>query len=410
MYQYLSAIVLPLQGGAQWEALDVSSRIVAHLYRQYREVILTLKRDEETLYVSMDSLRNDYATFENTVLVLLQMLSGATLETLAELPPKTAKYVRYENATRTGYRARLARYKVAEVEHYPRAEKHDLILSRPNYNTDLSLIHKHCLVSVNGFYHSTEMEQGQLYVIGGGLSAMRYNAPHIGITSFLDIGEVRRHKLAEEAIQNDDEASLKDRVVITTPETLDNKSFFLVLGGYLLFPEEGKLWQINENTLHLDLNAYPYIERLLESRHYLDLHSLELSVADINEEVIWLEEAWSDAVIRRYLRLTQTFLVVLDTPKLFTQKIPLRTIGTPGLFTTVQEPRLPLIGQFGRSLEYWKTKENQYWAINVQDSFYRHYLFSRQRRDTLRAVTEQLSFDHPFHHSQASMLEIGAYL
>lgn len=413
MYSYQAAIVLPLRFGAQWEEADVSSATVSTLYRQYREVILTLDRDGTAIYVSMNSLRAGYATYENTVSVLLQALDGQSLETLARLPTDRVRYVRYEDAIRTHYRIKLSRYGVITPDHYPRSEKRDLVITRPDYDTDVTLLHTHCLMSVNGFYHQTGAEPEAVHVLEGGLSAQLRRQSHVGITSFLDIGPVQKLPFTPDQISAEvvdgNATPLRKHVLLTMPESVEGKSFFLVLGGYLVFPEADVFWQAGENTYYLDMEHLPYIERLLESRHYLDLSPLGLTPSDLNDEMVNLEEAWSDDVLRKYLLLSQTFFVIVDTPQLFTQKKPLRSHNSPGVFTAYQEPRYPLFGAYGRGLEYWKVQEDTFWAVTVTDSFYRNYLFNRQRRDTLQNVTEQLAFDHPFHHSQGFLLEIGAY-
>lgn len=412
MYTLVRAIALPNQSAAQWSEVSLGNRIVSEIFSTYREIAITVTQDEDTtlLYLDLNQLRQRYAAYQNTLSVLLQFLGNPPLDTMDKLPGQKVNYIKYNDVYRASYKVRHCRRGLADPENYPKSALTDLELTRPNYATDLSLIHSHCLVSVNGFYHMTDTDGEVAFVVDGGKSVMLKNMAHLGITSFLSIGELTKHKLATQDIQpRTPDQPLKKRITFTVPEDLNGRSFFLVLGGFLVLPQDGVFYQAGERSFELNLERLPYVERLIESRDYIDLSPLGLTPSELSESNLNLAEVWSDAVIRKYLTLSQSFFVIVETDKLFFNKIFLRQMLSPGIFTAYQDPTYPLVVGTGRTAEYWKTHEDGQWAVSVADSFYRNYIFDRQQESTLVNVTDHLACDRPFFHSQGFLLEIGAY-
>jgi len=109
------------------------------------------------------------------------------------------------------------------------------------------------------------------------------------------------------------------------------------------------------------------------------------------------------------MTLSQSFLVLVDTPNLVTNKIELRHSQLPGMFTAYQDPVYPLLVNYGKVGEYWKTHEDGYWSVTVQDSFLRNYILSQQPIYHLPNITNNLLPSKPFWHSRGYLLEIAAY-
>ena len=159
----------------------------------------------------------------------------------------------------------------------------------------------------------------------------------------------------------------------------------------------------------LDLTRLPYLERLLESKASIDLSDLQLTPSELNASNLNLAEIWSDAVIRRYLLLSQSFLVGVDRDHLFYSKQSLRQFNEPGVFTCVQEPTAPLLVGYGRTAEYWKVLEDRVWAVTAQDTYLRNYMFKELNPALLVNVTDQLENRRPDFISQGALLVMGAY-
>lgn len=408
-YAYVEARALPSKPSAQWLDVDLSNVLVYEIFKSYREIVLTLTLGGTTVYVDLNQLRAEYAAYNNTLSVLLLSIGARTLDHLDKIPGGKINYAVYTDAVRVGYRSSLTKIGVVLPQNFPKSELRDLELTRPKTDTDLSLIHTHCLASVNGMFHRTDTDGTRAFIVEGGATIQKKNTGHVGLTSFYDIGKLTKLKidLATVASINPD-SKLKDGLKFTVPESTEDKSFFLVLGGYLVFPHPTILWQSGLNEYQLNLTQLPYLERILESREFIDLSPLQLTESEINPKAINLEEVNSDAVVKRYLGLSQTFFVIVDRKDLFQNKRFLRQSAMPGLFTAYQEPTQPLIVGHGRAVEYWKVLEDGYWAVTAMDTWFRNYIFNRQDKDTLVNVTDQLAMDRPTFDSQGMLIEIGA--
>ena len=410
MYTYLSSRVLPNQTNAQWLDVDISMTIVRDIFVDYREIYLKLNRDGVEIFVDLNQLRTRYASYNNRLSVLLQSLGNTGLDTVAGFPEGQNHFAIYQNAFRVGYSAKLSERGVYRPPGYPRELLPDIELTRALQPTDLSLLHSHCLVSVNGYYHMTDTDGQRAWVVDGGKSTQASATGHIGIFSFVSVGKLHKEAINISAITPSDTGKplFEGAIIHTTRPVVDN-SFFLVLGGYLVFPQDQVFWQITETSFGIRLKELRYLERISESLRYINLDKLELTASVIHQQLLNVDELTSDAVIRKYFGLSQSFFVSVEAPPLFVNKKFLRQMRAPGIFTAFQEPKYPLIMGSGRAVEYWKVNEGQYWSVSAADSFYRNYIFDRQHMRTLSNVTPSNSFDRPFFYSQGMLLEVGVF-
>lgn len=412
MYSFVNAVALSRSIGSQWTEIDLSDILVFDIYTKYTKVYLILSNPDIVgdVYVDMDVLKASYSTYQGTLNELFVELGNITLPTVSELPNLIVKYAKYSDAFRSEYKIDLTNIGTVVPEGYPHADLHDLVLDRPRYTTDMSLLHSHCLVSVNGYVHMTDTDGDKAYVYKGADTMRQSRTNQLGILSFLDIGSLTKTLIdPNRIIPQEPLGLLKDKIYFSVDEDLTNKSYILVLGGYLVFPEENVFWRNGDNTFALDINQIPYPERLCESNSYLDLSDLLLTDSPIDPALLNIDEIYSDDVLKRYMTLSQSFLVIVDTPNLVTNKIFLRHSNVPGSFTSYQDPSYPLIANYGKIAEYWKIQEGNQWSIRVVDSFIRNFVFTNQPIYQLHNVTDQLNPSMPFLMSKGFLLEIAGY-
>lgn len=412
MYKYVAALCLSRSIGAQWETVDLQSILVFDIFNKYRQVYLTLSSVylDDTVYVDLEVLRNEYSSYNDTLTALLTELGTRALPTVAELPNARVRYAKYSDAFYSGYLVDTTLIGVGTPANYPADERKDLKITRPGYKTDLSLLHTHCLVSVNGFLHRTDTDGKYGYVVDGRKSLEKAKQNHLGILSFLDIGAVEKLPIAPEDIYaQDTDSDLKSHAYIRINVPVTNKTVMLVLGGYLVMQQAGVFWQTGDQTFVLNFLALPMLERYFESSRFLDLSALGLSQSSENPDEINAAEFLSDTVLKKYLTLSQSFFVVVDTPALFTEKIYLRHYNLPGMFIAHQDPVYPLFVGYGRMAEYWKVFEAGYWSVAVQDSFTMNYVFSKRPVADLQNVTPNAIPGNTFKHSDGFLLQLGTY-
>jgi hypothetical protein len=412
MYSYVRAACTARSMGAQWEVKDLSNILVFDIYSNYSKIILELSNPylPSNVYVDMDSLKAKYSSYNGTLADLLVEIGNTTLQTVSTFPTTTIKYVRYADAFMAGYKIDKTIVGKQLPAGYPADLLVDLKMNRPDYNTDMKLLHDYCMVSVNGFYHRTDADDNYAYVYDGGTSTLKNKQNHIGILSFLDIGKLTKQPIQEQNILTSyDDTPLSKRCVLWSDTDLTGKSFFLVLGGYMIFPEDNVVWQSGDHLISLNFSAMPLLERYFESNLCLDLSSLGLSQSSVNENMISSEEFFSDAVLKKYLMLSQSFLVIVDTENIFTNKMFIRNSNLPGMFTAYQDPSYPLIVNYGKVAEYWKVKEDGQWSVSVRDSFLRNFVLTYEDIKQLPNVTDQRLPGRTFYNSRGFLLEIGSY-
>jgi hypothetical protein len=413
MYSYVSAITLSRSIGSQWVEEDISNILVFNIYDTYQKVYLTLSNTvlPNNIYVDMDSLKAEFSDYNDTLDNLLIFLDNRTLDTVSTLPTLGIKRAKYSDAYLSKYRVDLTTIGHNYPDNYPTEDKHDLLLTRPEYKTNMGLLHDYCLLSVNGYYHMTDKDETNnlAFIAKGADTARKGNQNHVGILSFLDVGRVTKLPIDINKITSDPGGLLKDRTYFAIDQVTDNRSCFLVLGGYLIFPQDNVFWKNGPKNFVLNIQNIEYLEKIYESILTLDLSSLGLTGSPINPDLISIDEIYSDDVIKKYLTLSQSYLVIVDTPNLITNKIHIRHSDLPGMFTSYTDPTYPLIVGHGKSVEYWKVLEDNYWSVTVQDSFYRDYILSITDDSKLISVNNNIVPNIPSRHSRGFLLEIQGY-
>ena len=410
MYTYLKSLSLSRGFGGVWSTEDLLHRTLLNIYNATSKFYLTLTEPITGLevYVDMNELKLEFSTYNNTVEQWLIDIDNRALPTIPTLPNTTIKYAKFSNATQAGYRLSLWKRGYEVSDSTPVDTLTDLKFTRPGFDTYLPLIHTHCLVSIHGLLHNTDTDGKSAYVVDAGKVIQKRGHSHVGMVSFIDIGEVSKVKIQEKDIYRlEEDRPLIDKLVFTTEAPLEGKSYMLSLGGYLVTPEENVFWRSGEKSFTLNLQSLNYLERYLESKDIIDLSSLGIPPSDINKDVVSLEDLSSDQTIKRYLTLSQSFLIIVDTPLLAFNKIHIRTAHVPGRFTSYQDPSYPLVVGYGRIGEYWKTQEAGYWSLSLPDSFYRNFIATQQPTQFIKMVNDHLLSSPPYFLSRGHLLEIA---
>lgn len=410
MYSTASYKALKRAMNSKWDRVNLNAIPLKTLFLTYLKVYveLTHASSPDNLWIDMDDYVAELSGSEMTLPEWLVSIGDRALNHVA--PPRTeAKFIKYEDAFRAQYRAEPVKAGYIMPAGTSIYDLPDVKLTRPGYSTDMRLIHSHCLVTVNGYVHMTDADNETAFVYKANESLVKSNHNQLGIISFLDIGELTKVRLKKEDLFNANvDQTLKDTVYFTVPNNTDNKCFFMVLGGYLVFPRDGLLWKVNDNTYALNLNQLPYLERLFESDMYMKL-DIGLQRSHINEDLINVDNAHSDEVIKNYFTMSQSFFVIVDVPRLHINQISIEHCNLPGVFTCYQDPKYPLVVNYGKLAEYWKTYDDGYWNVSVQDSFVRNYILSSVPAAYLANVTPAVVPDDRYIHSTGHLLEIVGY-
>lgn len=414
MYTYIRSLVLDRAIGSPWVEADLSGVVVFDIYNQFSKIIHVMTHplinSGNEIYINFDALKVTYAGYNDTLLAWLIEVNDTSLPRLETLPSSKIEYVRYEDAIRVGYKAKLVKAGFNYPDNYPVDALNDLLITRPRTSTDVSLLHTKSLVTVNGYLHMTDTDNNNLWVLDAGKSMRHSKGNQLGIISFNNIGDVRKIPLNDDMIfAASGGRSLMEHIDIKLDEPIGNRSFMLSIGGYLQLPETNVCWQSGDNGISLCLDRIPYVERYFESSKYLDLKALGLEILPDSPGTINVEQLKSDEVIIRYLTLSQTFVVLVDIPSLFFRRIYLRSSNLPGMYTCYQEPVYPQITGYGKISEYWKTFEDGYWSVNIMDGVIPNYVYSYGGFSDPNVINDHRLPGRTYQHSGGYLLEIGGY-
>lgn len=413
MYTLQSGYGVALALDAGWQevqAATLGATPMNQIFNLYRKLYLTLTSTvfPDPLFVDVDIFRTEYLNTTDTLDTVLSNLTNDALETIDVIPQYETRQIVYEDAFRCGYKVETS----APASHpssvvYP-SDKTELRIQR--VRTDMQKFYDYCMVSINGFWHRTDTDGEYAYVIDGGKSMLKARVNNMGFTSFEKIGKIKSIPITESMIYKlDDQDFVSRRVYFDlTGQDTTNKTVMAVIGGYLYLPDPAYIRQYSDNTWMIDFNGVPLLDRYFESLRYLDMSALSLSQYINNPEQINVAEFFSDEHFTKYLTMSQSFLVIVDTPQIYFNKHFIRHTKLPGMLTAYNEPKFPLITANGKVSEYWKAYEDGHWSITVQDA----WLFNRQadsiKKSDIISMTEANLPYRTFYNSKGYFLEIGA--
>ena len=413
MYTYVDTLAVEKSIGSTWTHYDTKNVMLRQVYGRFSKMILIVHDSytDKEMYVNMMYYVTSLATSEQTVGEWLHDMNGLPLSTVTELPTADYKYAEYANAVLHGYKIMPAWMGNYVPDNYPLLDLPDLRLTRPRLPTNMELLHTHCMLSVNGYYHQTDATEDEAYIIQGGTTAAMHRCSHVGILSFMSIGAIQKQPWKKEQIVPLEEGgALKDGMILRTDVDLTDKSVFMIVGGYLVTPQDGVFYQNGDQTFVFQLKGIPYIERYFNSYKELDMSSMNVikETSSTSADAINQDSLWSDEVIMQYMMLSQSFLVIVDSPELFFEHANVRVSNLPGFITSYQEPKWPLVMGYGKHVEYSRVKEYKWWALRVNDPYYRHFAFTTVPTQTLQTVSDNLvPYNQAYFRTTGYLLKIG---
>lgn len=411
MYTYQEATCLSYDFGYNWESADISEKPLSTIYGTYQQVFVTVHDlvIDKIRHINMDTYRSDLCASPKTIVQWLETMANKPIEFADSLPTDNLVTARYENAVLMGYKIEPSRTGYHVPDELPSVNLIDLSITRSDPRTDITLLHTHALISVNGFFHRTDTDGLATYVIDGAETAFKRRCAHTGILSFANIGKITQYQIKDDDIMPlSPDGKLKDGLIIKIPEEYQEFSSIFILGGYIIRPDKEAFYKNAENTWILQVKALPYVERYFESKNEIDLSSIKVDAPlDNKDDAVLVEDLYNDDNIRAWLKLSQSFIAFVDTPILYYDQINVRVSTLPGLITAYQEPKETLIMGYGKSVEYSKVQEAQFWALRVQDPFYKQFAFSNAPARVQPVMSNHLLPWKQYQRTQGYLLKIS---
>lgn len=292
-----------------------------------------------------------------TVQQWLTSIGNKTLPFDAELPNEKLRLVKYAQAWHCGYNIQACAANGHIDQDISVHYKEDLILTHPKFKPQD--IRDNCLIRVNGYYHLTDWTADGVRIIDGNKTVLRCNDNQIGLDSFETIGKLKFVPITDDMIiASNADTPLWDATYLKLPADVDikDKTVLLVTGGYLNVLSD-VYERINERTWRLSFGRMMFLNRYIQSVQDMDLSSLGLEQFEENETLFNAQQLKDDSVIKAYLKLSQSFFVIVDSPSFFQSFEPVQYLNEPGRFIDGKQDQLPMVGAYGRMLDYHIIKE-----------------------------------------------------
>lgn len=387
----------------EWTTLTLAPDVAAiqdatilSLLQTYTGVVLSLTSEigNNVVYFDLFQQSDIIVDKSRTINNWLTYIGDTPLPVVNQPPEVKFRHVEYSHAAKANYRWRVAARNRNPDASVTDSEKTDLILTREN--TNYENMSKRCLVSVNGLLHITKPESYGLRILDGASSSYLLNNLDIGIYDFSGFGELEIIPITKSMISSfDDSTPLKDRLVINLNRDLNRKTVMLSLGGYL-HAQDGLVYDQRSRTVVVKTKNYQFPQRIFDSiqRTYLgdaiDKFEYEenwkIKVSDLN----------SDDFISTYFSTSQSFAIVLNTPKLYKQLELLRDIDFTGSYETKTKPKYPMLTSLGRLCEYWPVRKGTWWQVDGYDPFYKNFKFFNQDWENMLYIEGSLDPSMPY--------------
>ena len=413
MYQLITAYTLTDRRNSRWQlASDLNDTPIRPLLSTYAEVWLVIDHPsfDTPRWLPLTRVINEVSNVLPTVTVgqWLTALGNKSLPFSDEKPTFERHYVKYANAWHAGYHIEPISRLGTLSQGGSKWDKEDLLIWRKG--VDPETLARHVLFSVNGFFHAAEYGPDGVHIHDGNHTVRHANDNQVGLHSFTKVGALRYIPITDDMIVAQHAgASLYDGVYVTLPDNvdMDGCTFLCVIGGYL--QALGKTYtRVGDRTYRIELSNLMLLERYYDSAEALSLKErLGLSDYPSNPGLLGVAEFKSDAVIRRYLTLSQSFFVCVDTPSLFHYLKPVEYSKLPGRYYDTDNTNYPLVGAYGRTLEYHCIRETTTKVLCSSRNIRHRYDFHRRQWRDMPATDSGRYPKHPFDDAQAYYRLLG---
>lgn len=376
MYQLVSAIAQLQAAGSPWAAVNLSAMTLSQIDSTYSEAHLRVKSpywaQDQTM--SFNEVTQGYVERKQTLAEFFAAKGNVTLPSVNGLASITKGKVKYADAVWAGYQLERGKYGSNPTTIPLASDADTLIMQKPN--VDARIFYKNCLVTVNGLIHRVDADSKYIYVLDAGRSNYLSRRNEVGIINFKDVGELECHSITPDMLfKMHDQQPFANELFIKAPVATTNKTAALVMGGYLFLLDNLTFFRVADDVFGLDVQSISLLDRFFESRKLIDMSPLGLDYNGAHKAQISREQLYSDVVLTKWLTMSQSFLVFIDSPNIEVERQNLAPTSISNQYLTYTEPSLPMICGFGLIAPYWVQEDDNVFSVTVGDNIFPHYLF-----------------------------------
>lgn len=364
-------------GGVRWVEQDLATALATNvrtMSQVYGQTRMVLEHSHEPNVQHLFDFSKEAAVFINRFTETMSVgqwftaLENLALPTTPFTSMKTVK-ANFADALEAGFLVEAVTPGSVPNQSVPWSERTDLLLTHPTLSPHL--VEENVLVSVNGFLHRTYASDRGVYVMQGGRTCTVSDMNTVGIVSLANLGGCKIIPITDSMIGGlpDADKALETPLYLNVPNVdWDTHTAILVLCGYPI--TMGEVFKsTGAGSFELNLLRYPYIENFLSAEQFMDLRQVR-NVIDGNRfapTMTSVKQAKGRAFIRELLLLSQSFIVAIKSPDVYTDKVPLETTQHPCVFLHHETVSSPAVFHDGRLMNYLLSLQGDSHVLYVTD-------------------------------------------
>ncbi len=412
-YQLVDATARVKTLDATWETVDISGLTLKQIFDTYQGVYLKMTHFayQAPIFLNLFLVRDELTPTQvaMTPQQWLTSINNATLPIVTKLPSPRERWVKYEDAFKAGYDVNLIAIGRHMDSQLPNGDKNDVFLTKSD--VDFTAMWRYFMVSINGFFHRVALGPDGIYAIDGGRTHRLSNKNIAGLLSFREVAKMEQIPITPSMVTSvNPDQPLSAGAFIGLPSSVAGKTVLLVIGGYLHILDD-TYQVVSDHLLKVDISNLNLADRYFHSQGKINLESLDIDTGSANSKQISVSSLYSDDVLRAYLSLPQSFVVVLDTTDVYLRKHRVDNTRLPGVYQ--QEgpfKRLPMFGTHGALLDYVAYKEDQKFVYNTNYVNEPHLMYRTTEWRTRVSIDDTQYPHRPWHLADGYCVEFGRFV
>lgn len=413
MYTFNRAIAIKPGINERWAEVDISNVQTKVLLAIYKKVyaVLTQATIIGEMTLDLSEVNEELQANTGTISNYLSLNGNKTLPTVMGTPVVMKNMAVFSDAFKAGFHVDTTDHLIGPGVILPNDQRPDLVVTMEQENApyDYLGLQKSVLANVNGFYHRAVANSRGYYVLNGNSSSGVSKKNHLGLLSFGTMGQVDTYPITEDMLsfEKDPVTDRVDKVHILFHDgDLCAKTPILFLGGYMLLVDNTNVLLTSGTLMTFKTFKYPFVDRYVESHDHIDFGDAEPPHQAFNEEVVEYHHFWTEAFLRKYFTMSQSFIACVNADQITVERIYPSVETVPHTYVSYEKPKYPLVVAAGKHEVYWPQEEAGQFVINCQDAYRYNRMYATTKSEPLLLVDNILYSGHAGMYSPAYFLKM----
>lgn len=415
MYKILNAVGIEKSSFDGWKEIGpvaAGNSPIFLLFLQYDKVLLKLS-NPESMEMGWANIYDFPEPIRTSGVKMVDYISQAKPHTIklysddANVGENQVKYVRSLFANDYGFVQKLVNKNFHPDSNLAPDQMLDLMISHPEIQ-DYQPIVDNALFTVNGLIHrGVALEKG-IMLLEGGRTMVKSNDNRVGILDFKGVGGVTCKTFEDSWLTVPAGKDAYKASYFTLPFDIAGKSLMLVMGGFLYFIDP-VIDVVGVNRIKINFRFIDFISQFYANydRIYRP-EDFPLTPHPVFKDRFVTQEFFTEEYIRATLKLSQSFFVVVNTPKVIVRTAKLDRCNTPNEYRYYGEgyPDMPIKVGHGYLPEFNVFERAHFYSVRLPNSLRSRPVRTKSVLEDYKLVRDQNFSDMPKVYADAERLII----